>query len=66
MVQDLAKLLFKIQRPAINKIYLYVEDPFESKYQLLINRKEKVGIKKLRNQKHLLIIHEQLMMSTKI
>ena len=30
---------------------LHVNDPFESKYQLLINRKEKVGIKKLKNPK---------------
>ena len=35
----------KHQPPDIDKIYLYVKDPFESKYQLLINRREKVGIK---------------------
>ena len=29
--------LVKHQRPDIDKIYLYVKDPFESKYQLLIN-----------------------------
>ena len=34
--------LTKHQRPDINKIYLYVENPLESKYQLLINRREKV------------------------
>ena len=28
-------------------MYLYVKDPFELKYQLLINGREKVGIKKL-------------------
>ena len=28
-------------------MYLYVKDPFELKYQLLINEREKVGIKKL-------------------
>ena len=28
-----------------------VKDPFESKYQLLINGREKVGIKKLKNSK---------------
>ena len=28
--------LMKHQRPDINKIYLYVKDPLESKYQLLI------------------------------
>ena len=29
--------LKKYQRPDIDKIYLYVKDPFESKYHLLIN-----------------------------
>ena len=32
-----------------DKIYLYVKDPFKSKYQLLINGREKVGIIKLKN-----------------
>ena len=36
------------QRPDIDKIYLYAKDPFESKYQLLINGKEKVGIENLK------------------
>ena len=31
----------KHQRLDIDKIYLYVEDPFESKYQLLINGRKK-------------------------
>ena len=35
----------------IGKIYLYVKDPFESKYQLLINGREKVGIENLKNPK---------------
>ena len=44
--------LIKNQRPDIDKIYLYVKDPLESKYQLLIiNGREKVGIKKLKNPK---------------
>ena len=30
---------------------MYLKDPFESKYQLLINGREKVGIKKLKNPK---------------
>ena len=38
--------LRKYQRPDIDKIYLCLKDLFESKYQLLINRKEKGGIKK--------------------
>ena len=35
--------LVKHQQPDNDKIYLYVKDPFEWKYQLLINWKEKVG-----------------------
>ena len=35
--------LTKNQRQDIDKNYLYVKDPFELKYQLLINGREKVG-----------------------
>ena len=34
--------LIKNQRPDIDKIYLYVEDPFKSKYQLLINGRQEL------------------------
>ena len=43
--------LNKNQQPDIDKIYFYIKDPFELKYQLLINGKDNVGIKKLKNQK---------------
>ena len=43
--------LIKHQQPDIDKTYSYVKDPFESKYQLLINRREKVGIENLKNPK---------------
>ena len=33
----------------IGKIYLYVKDPFEPKYQLRINGRENVGIKQIKN-----------------
>ena len=56
--------LIKHQRADINKIYVYVKNPCESKYQLHINGREKVGIKKI--QKHSLIIHKLMMMSMKI
>ena len=36
--------LTKIQ-PDIDKIYLYAKDTYESKYQYLINKCEKVGLK---------------------
>ena len=41
--------LIKYQRPDIDKIHLYVEDPFQSKYQLLINARKKVGTEILKN-----------------
>ena len=43
--------LIKHQRPDIDKIYLYVKDPLESRYQLLINGRERIGIKELKNPK---------------
>ena len=32
--------LIKHQRPDIDKIHLYVKDPFKSNYQLLVNERE--------------------------
>ena len=43
--------VIKNQRPYIDKIYLYVKNPFKSKLQLLVNRKEKGGTKKLKYPK---------------
>ena len=43
--------LIKHQRPDIDKFYLCDDDPFKLKYQLLINRREKVGIEHLKNKK---------------
>ena len=40
VITDMLLNLIKHQRPDIDKIYLYVKDPFESKYQLLINVSE--------------------------
>ena len=31
-------------QPDIDKIYLYAKEPYESKYQYLINKREDVGI----------------------
>ena len=42
--------LIKHQQPDIDKIYLYGKDPLESKYQLLINRIEKLVIENLKKQ----------------
>ena len=51
--------LIKSQRPDVDKIYLYHNDPLESKYELLLNGREKVGIQKFKNPKALIdyIIH---------
>ena len=35
----------------MHKIYLYVKDQIKSKYQLIINRREKNRIKKFKNPK---------------
>ena len=42
-------------QPCIGKIYLYAKDPYEEKYQYLINKKESVGIIHLLDRKALFI-----------
>ena len=37
--------------PDIDKIYLYAKDPFEAKYQLLINKRESTALKFLNDLK---------------
>ena len=49
--------LIKHQRSDIDKIYLYIKDSLESKYQLPINR-SKVRIQNLKIQRQSLIIHK--------
>ena len=41
------KLLFNLinHQPDIDKIYLYVKDPHEAKYQFLINERESKSLK---------------------
>ena len=38
-------------QPDIGKIYLYAKDPYEKKYQFLINNRQDVGIRHLINRK---------------
>ena len=47
------KELFNLlnHEPDIDKIYLYAKDPYEAKYQLLINKRESIGIKYLNDSK---------------
>ena len=40
-----------IRQPDIDKIYLYVKDPDEAKYQFLINKKESTDLKHLNDVK---------------
>ena len=37
--------------PDIDQIYLYAKDPYEAKYQFLINKKESAGLKYLNDSK---------------
>ena len=37
--------------PDIDKIYLHAKDPYEAKYQYLINKREKVGLDQLKDPK---------------
>ena len=38
-------------QPDIDKIYLYAKDPYECKYQYLINKREGVGINRFNSPK---------------
>ena len=51
--------VIKHQRPDIDNIYLYIKDPFETKYQLLFNGREKLRSESLKNPKAC-IDHSQL------
>ena len=39
------------QEPDIERIYLYAKDPYEAKYQLLINKRESTSLKYLNDSK---------------
>ena len=58
--------LIKYQREDIDRIYLYVKDSFESKYQLLIKGREKVGIENLKNPKSFIAYSQTILMFMKI
>ena len=38
-------------QPDIDKIYLYAKDPYEAKYQFLINKRESKGLKHFNDPK---------------
>ena len=39
------------QEPDIDKIYLYAKDPYQAKYQFLVNKRESTGLKHLNDSK---------------
>ena len=41
-------------QPDIDKLYLYAKDPYEAKYQYLINKREKVGLDHFKDHKALM------------
>ena len=43
--------LKKHQQSDVDKIYLLIKDPFKSKFQLLINARENLGIRHVKNPK---------------
>ena len=53
-------------QPDIDKIYLYAKDPYEWKYQYLINKREGIGINHFNDPKAFLIVQTICMMFTKI
>ena len=48
-----ANSLFILISPDIDKIYLYAKDPYETKYQLIINKRENMSIIFYKNIKYL-------------
>ena len=38
-------------QPDVDKIYLYAKDPYETKYQFLINKRESTGLKHFNDPK---------------
>ena len=43
------------KQPDIDKTYLYAKDPYEAKYQYLINIREKVGLKHFNDPKAFIV-----------
>ena len=53
-------------QPEIDKIYLYAKDPYEAKYQYLINKREGVGINHFNDPKTFISIQMTCTMFVKI
>ena len=52
--------LIKHQQPDIEKIHLYVKDPFESKHQLVTSGEEKVRIKQTKNSNAFIVYSQTI------
>ena len=50
----------------INKIYLYTKDPYEAKYQILINKRQSTGLLLLNSQMISMIFIKTLKNTTQI
>ena len=52
-VSGITNQLFNLisQQPDIDKTYLYAKDPYEAKYQFLVNKRERTGLKKFNDSK---------------
>ena len=48
-------------QPDIDKIYLYAKDPYEAKYQILIKKREDVGIKHFNDSKTFILTGEEIL-----
>ena len=53
-------------QPDIDKIYLYAKDPFEAKYQYLINKTESTGLKHFHDTKATPIVTELFIRGRKL
>ena len=49
-----ALLNLRNNQPDIDKIYLYAKNPYEAKYQFLINKRKGIGLKDFNNSKTLI------------
>ena len=58
--------LIKHQVQDVDKIYLYVKGPLETKYQLFINRRKKLGTEQEKNQRAFIGQSKKRMMYTSI
>ena len=52
-VSGITNQLFNLisQQPDFDKTYLYAKDPYEAKYQFLVNKRESTGLKKFNDSK---------------